>query len=409
MPDQYGYDNEKLNIVMFNMSSFFDYDHGIVNRNYFIMKALEREERVGKIVAVDFLPIGMKKGIKHYAQNILLGMKKGEIVYGDLTSACYQRTDKIYSYSTVDSVYSLNTVARELRRVEKFLSLRNIVFWSYNPMFTEFIGKLNEKLFVFDTVDNWADHPSYTKLVSKKKLVNNYKVISDKADLIFTVSEDMVEFYEKQKRIKDVHWIPNGADFEHYNNPEKTGVKNELSKYDKPIIGYIGTISDRVDFDLVASIAESHKDKIVALCGPVWPVIKAELHKKLGKYDNIVYTGRIKYDQSPGYLSKFDVAIIPHKVDQFNKSTNPMKLYEYLSAGKPVVTTKGAGTEMFKDESYIAKSNEEFISLINKALEADNEQLQAKRRNAVRKHSWRARADRMVELMYKKLETKKHQ
>ena len=70
MPDIYGYDNEKVNIIMFNMSSFFDWDHGIVNRNYNILHSLEKDDRIGKIVGVDFLPIGWKKAVKHYFQNI---------------------------------------------------------------------------------------------------------------------------------------------------------------------------------------------------------------------------------------------------------------------------------------------------------------------------------------------------
>jgi teichuronic acid biosynthesis glycosyltransferase TuaH len=403
MPDKYGYDNEKLNIVMFNMSTFFDWDHGIVNRNYHIMNALAKEDRVGKIIAVDFLPIGIKKAAKHYFQNLLWELKSAEIVYGDLTSACYQRTDKIYTYTTVDSLFSMKKVARELRRVEKFLSLRNVVFWSYNPMFTEFIGKLNEKLFVFDTVDNWAEHTGYTRLMSKKKLDKKYQIISEKADLIFTVANELTDYYKKMNRVDDTHWIPNGVDYDYYNNPEFIKQKNELSDIDKPIIGYIGTIQDRMDLDILEQIAKDHKDKIIALCGPVWPNFKYELHKKLKKFDNIVYTGRISYKEAPGYVNKFDIAIIPHKISNFLKYTNPMKLFEFLSCGKPIVTTSGAGVEMFKDFIHITNDKTEFSNYIDTALKEDTTEKRAARRNAVKKHSWKARADKMVELMFKKL------
>ncbi|MBT5502708.1 glycosyltransferase [Candidatus Falkowbacteria bacterium] len=406
MPDIYGYDNEKVNIIMFNMSSFFDWDHGIVNRNYNILHSLEKDDRIGKIVGVDFLPIGWKKAVKHYFQNILWEIRTADIVYGDLTSACYRRTDKIYAYTSIDSLFSFKKVARELKRVEKMLNLNNVVFWSYNPMFTEFIGKLNEKMFIFDTVDNWVEHPQYTKLMRKGRLGRNYKKIADKANLIFTVSDELKDFYKEMDRTKDVHWIPNGVDFDLFNDPEKIDKENELNKLEGKIIGYFGTIEDRLDFDLIATLAKKHKDKQIVLCGPIWPVVKHEFNKKLGKYKNITTTGRIKYQDAPSYINKFDVAIIPHKINNFIKSTNPMKMYEYLACGKPVVTTKGAGVDMFKDLMYITNDHDKFSDFIDQAIAEDSPELTAKRRNAVKKHSWRARVEKMTELMFNKLEIK---
>jgi teichuronic acid biosynthesis glycosyltransferase TuaH len=403
MPDIYGYNNTKINIIMFNMSSFYDWDHGIVNRNYNILNALAKEDKIGKIVGVDFLPTTARKAAAHYLKNILWEIKTSEMVYGDLTSACYQRSDKIYAYSTIDSLFSFKYVARQLKRIEKILNLKNIVFWSYNPMFTEFIGKLNEKLFVFDTVDNWTEHPTYPQMQSLKRLKKNYKKIAEKADLIFTVSEELKDFYKSMDRTKEVHWVPNGVDYDHFNDPEKIELDNELSKFDKPIIGYLGTIEDRIDLDLIAKVAKQHKDKIVAICGPVWPLIKKLYHEKLGKLDNVHSLGRIKFEEAPSYVNKFNVAIIPHKDNKLVQSMNPMKMYDYLACGRPTVATKGAGIEMFKNEIYIAKDHNDFVGLIDKALEEDSPEKRTIRRNVVKKHSWKARADIMTNLLYKKL------
>ncbi len=405
MSDQYGYDNEKINIIMLNMSSFWDWDHGIVNRNYNVLHTLAKEDRIGKIIGVDFLPIGWKKAAKHYVQNILWEIKSAEMVYGDLTSACYQRTDKIYAYSTIDSIFSFKKVAKELKRIEKILNLKNIVFWSYNPIFTEFINHLNEKMFIFDTVDNWSEHPQYTKLISKTRLINNYKKIADKADLIFTVSDQLKDFYQEMDRQKDVHWIPNGVNFDLFNDPENLKLDTQINDLENKIIGYFGTIENRLDLDLIAKLAKDHKDKDIVLCGPIWPTIKHEFNKKISNLKNVHTTGRIPYNQAPSYINRFDVAIIPHKTNNFIKSTNPMKMFEYLACGKPVVTTKGAGVDMFKDFMYITNDHQQFSNYINQALKEDNLQLQAERREAVREHSWKARVDKMVDLMFKKLKT----
>ncbi|MFH0988118.1 MAG: glycosyltransferase [Parcubacteria group bacterium] len=394
---------EKINIIMFNMSTFYDWDHGVVNRNWNVMNQLATDPRVEKIVAVDFLPIGWRKAIGHYLKNILFEVKTAEMVYGDLTSACYRRTDKIYAYTTIDSLFSMNTVANELKRIEKILNLKNIVFWSYNPMFIEFIGKLNEKLFVFDTVDNWTEHPGYTGLMRQKRLCNNYTTIATKADLIFTVSDELREFYKQLGRLSDVTWIPNGVDYGHFNNQELINRENPLSKIDKPIIGYLGTIEERVDLDLLVKIATEHPDKELVLCGPVWPSIKNEVHEKLGKLKNVKLIGRVKFDDAPSYVSRFDVAIIPHKLNGLVKSMNPMKMYDYLAAGRPIVSTPGAGIEMFKDNIYIANDATQFARLIDQALKEDSPEKQAARRASVRPHSWQNRVSRMLELVFSKI------
>jgi len=393
----------KINLVMFNMSTFYDWDHGIVNRNYNILNKLAKDERIEKIVAVDFLPIGFKKAAKHYLQNILFEPKSAEMIYGDLTTACYQKTDKIYIYTSIDSLFSLKTVAKEQRRVEKILNLKNIVFWSYNPMFVEFIGKLNEKMFIFDTVDNWSEHAGYAKLIKKKKLLQNYQTIAKKADLIFTVSNELKKFYQKFNRTNNVHWIPNGVDFDFFNDEQAIQKENLISNISEPIIGYFGTIQERVDLELIAKIAKKHLNKKIVLAGPIWPSIKKQFNLELGDLNNVITTGRIKYQDAPSYINRFDIAIIPHKVDEFIKSTNPMKMYEYLACGKPVVSTQGAGLDMFADHIYIADNHDEFKYFIDKAFEEDCAKLQAQRRNAVKTHSWTNRVKKMTDLMFNKL------
>lgn len=395
--------NAPLNITMFNMSTFYDWDHGIANRNYNILNALAEQKGIGRIIGVDFLPLTWRGAAAHYVKNILLEAKTGEMVYGDLTSACYQRTDKIFTYTTIDSIFSLNTVANELKRVERILGLKNIVFWSYNPLFVNFIGKLNERAFIFDSVDNWLEHPTYTRLLSKKRLTQNYQVIADKADMIFTVSEELRDFYAKLGRTKNIAWIPNGVDFEHFNDPALINKANPLEKINQPIIGYLGTIESRVDFDLISAVAKANPDKVVALCGPVWPIVKKEFKQKLGHLKNVHALGRIAYADAPSCLNKFDVAIIPHKITNFVQSMNPMKLYDYLACGKPVITTRGAGVDMFKELIYIADNQSDFVGLIGKALKEDSTAKQSERRAAVRKHSWQARVDEMMRLIFEKI------
>lgn len=385
---------------MFNMSTMYDWDHGIVNRNYFVLNTLLKDPSVERIISVDFFPVGFKKTAKHYIKNILLEVKNGEMIYGDLTSACFRRAQNLYVYSTIDNIFTWKTVARELKRVEKILNLNNIIFWSYNPMFTEFIGHLNEKLFVFDTVDNWLEHTSYTKLINKNKLKRKYEKIAAEADLIFTVSESMKKFYKKIDRPDHVYWMPNGVDVNHFNDPSIITSKTELDDLQGPIIGYVGTVEGRFDLDLFTAVVKLNPDKNFIVCGPIWDDIKKEWHEKTKPFKNIISTGRIKYDKLPAYINKFDVAIMPHKQNAFVESMNPMKLYEYLAAGKPIVSTPVSGTKEFESEINTANNAIEFSQHINQLLQQETIEKMTRRKNLAKQHSWQIRVDQMMSLVH---------
>jgi len=388
---------------MLNMSAYSDWQKGIVNRNYFILENFEKNDSINKIIAIDFLPIKLKQGLKYYYHNLLFNLKNKPIVYGDMTSACYKATDKIYVYSSIDSVWSAKTISKELNKIINKLNLDNITVWSYNPMFLDFLNKINFEQFVFDTVDNWTEHKAYLKIMKKKRLMNNYKKIAAKADYIFTVSKELLEFYKQFGREDNVHWIANGVDYDHYTNDENLQKQTVLDDEQKKIIGYIGTIQDRIDFDLIKYIAEQNNDKLIVLAGPVWKNVKKQIKTKLESLDNVKFLGRIKFEYAPAYINKFDVCIIPHKLTKFVQSMNPMKMYEYLALGKPVVTTEGAGVNEFKDLLYIAKDKQSFNNHINQAIKEKDDNLIAQRQEQAKKHDWINKTNKMLQIIDKNI------
>lgn len=395
---------QQFDIIMFNMSSYSEWEKGIQNRNYHILHTLQKDPRVRKIVAVDFLPFNFKQMVKRYAQDIVLHSKKGDIIYGDLTSICYQVTSKIYVYSTIDSYFSSNIVAKELTRIEKVLNIKNPIMWSYNPLFTPYFHELHEKMVVFDTVDNWCEHISYTKSCYQTRLGKNYKEIANRADIIFTVSPNLNEMYRNWNRKESVHYIPNGVYLDDFKE-EKLQAKVPLPFFEqpeiksKPVIGYIGTIqSDRFDIDLLEYCAKNHPDKNFVLCGPIWKDSQKDIDQRLTKYTNIYFPGRVSRKEWVNYCMNFDVALNPHKVNAFTKYTCPTKIYEYLACGKPVVSTNVCGADEFNNLIYTANSHQEFSDLIEHALTNETEQLSDERFSHAHKHySWQSRVEKMLE------------
>jgi glycosyltransferase involved in cell wall biosynthesis len=330
-------------------------------------------------------------------------MKDLEIVYGDLTSACHRVNNKLYIYSTIDSIYSHHIVVREIRRIIRVLNLSNVVFWSYNPLFTDIledVGRrtINRRAFVFDAVDNWLEHPAFKK--HEKDLKVGYQIIRQDADLIFTVSEYL------QKKLffnqKNCFWLPNGIDPEHFFIPDADyQIPEELEDIKRPIIGYHGVIEGRVDFDLIKYLAEKNPDKSIVLIGAgIWKKNKKVVQKILGDIDNVYLIPFVPYQELPKYLHAFDIGIVPHKINEFTKSMNPLKLYEFSAAGLPTVSTSVAGIETFRNILYMADTYEEFNQKIQLALREDNKNLHQTRQEVIADDSWYGRMQLMLKYLF---------
>jgi glycosyltransferase involved in cell wall biosynthesis len=157
-------------------------------------------------------------------------------------------------------------------------------------------------------------------------------------------------------------YLPNAMDFDHFNAAKIPQENSELTSLKHPTIGFIGAIYEWIDFDLICQIAETHPEYSVLLVGPV-KFGQAQMEK----YSNIIMVGTKPYETLPTYLSNMDVCLIPFKLNDVTLSSNPIKMYEYLAAGKPVVSTPLPEVQQNASEIvYIGKNNEDFIKKVDR-------------------------------------------
>ena len=387
-----------MDLIVFNMSNYSDWEAGIVNRNYFILRELLKQKDINKVMLVDFLAIQSvnkifgKQRTWQYTKNFY--HQAGESV------GLFHKISKINTQAVfgVDKEVELLTglgyltsSEKDLKKLQVELGKRgydqsSLLIWSYNAFLPQAM-ELPAAKTVFDTVDNWSEHASYKK--ESGLLKSNYEYIDKLADIIFTVSEGLVSLYTNQ----NVYWVANGVDAELFANVSRRGRDNQQ----RLVVGYVGTIQERVDFELIAYLCQQHPDKDFHFYGPVWSGVadKVEILKK--NHGNIFFHGRKPYRELPQVFSKIDVAIIPHSLDAFLESTNPMKMYDYLAAGKPVVTTPGAGTDQFADVLAIESTKESFSEAINKAIKSDSDEKIRLRKASILEHSWGKKAVKMLE------------
>ncbi|PIZ90171.1 hypothetical protein COX87_01985 [bacterium (Candidatus Moisslbacteria) CG_4_10_14_0_2_um_filter_36_61] len=397
----------KLEVIMFNMSNFSDWEKGIVNRNRHIFYTLRKNPNIQRLVAIDFLPFTLKRAVKNFYGSILRRPKPGsEVIHQDLTSRCIKLPSEgppeTYVYSSIDSFFSSQLFFKKLNHILEKISgegerkdLLHRVVWSYFPMFVDYFNTLQADSYVFDAVDNWLEHTSFSQY--KKKLERNYKIIGAKSDLIFAVAPNLIEFFRSFGREKNVYAIENGVDFDHFNK-EINYKDKRFEKLKRPIVGYVGTIEERIDADLLAYLASQNQDKSFALIGPVWPNFRKEA-KKFKIFKNVYLFDRCPYEASPYYIQKFDVAIIPHKMNKFMKYTSSLKLLEYLACGKPAVTIPASGAEKVGPLVYLASGYAEFNKRINQALVENNPELVEKRKEYAQSESWEKKTEEMLKLL----------
>jgi hypothetical protein len=259
-----------------------------------------------------------------------------------------------------------------------------VQFPGWGPVAQDLQKKLSGKV-IFDCMD---DHSGFSTNTSKA--LKTEQVLIEKADLVIT-SSNLLE-----KRVKVLNpntiQVKNGTEFGHFANPIKNGNLDHLS--DHPIIGYYGAISDWFDIELVAYCAAQRPNWNFVLIGATFG---ADL-QPVANLKNVHFLGEKPYKELPGYLAYFDVCTIPFKIIPLTLATNPVKFYEYLSSGKPVVSIELPELLAYKEDCYLARNADEFLAQLERAYnERKDDKLIRSRITLASENSWDARVSAIME------------
>jgi teichuronic acid biosynthesis glycosyltransferase TuaH len=387
--------NQQYDIIMFNMSSFTEWNRGVSNRNFHIIDHLKNNPQINKILAIDYLPHTWKRFFRNWYENIISSPNSKTLKLSFFTRI-YQPDKKIIVYSTIKNKFSTKRALKSINKYAQKENFKNIILWSSYPLITEYFDEINHDISVFDTVDNWCEHASYKKFWPKLK--KNYEIIRDKAKLIFILAKNSEKiFHPRQEKIFQ---ITQGIDLGHYQIQNKL-INKDIAQIPKPIIGYVGVIQEnRIYMDLIEHIAKKNPDKSIVMIGPIW---RKEDDERLRQYSNIYLLGAKTYHEIHNYINQFDVGIIPHLVNEFIKYTCPMKLYEYMACGIPIVTTDAPGVEQFKDYIKITNDFNKFNKFINEELENDSPEKREARLQIIKEHTWAKKIDQMLNYINEKI------
>lgn len=257
------------------------------------------------------------------------------------------------------------------------------VVWCLNAPAMRLAASLPRRALVFDVIDDWLLHPGMEAY--RQAAAEGYEIARREADAIFTVSSGVENSFVGAAGI--VLTVPNAVDVDYF---RVVAEAPDLKHIPRPRAGYIGMIESRFDVDLLNRVALDLPDVNFCLVGP----FDRRRVRPLHRLSNIYFFGQRRFDEVPSYLAGFDVCMIPHVRNAFTDRMDPLKLYEYLAAGRPVVSTAIAGVDPFNHVIRVAETAEDFSAAIRELL------LQKggaeDRIQAARLHSWQSRVDLML-------------
>ncbi len=248
------------------------------------------------------------------------------------------------------------------------------------PAYNTLLNCHNIMSFHYDIIDdfvafNWA--PTWGRAFESEML--QYVVRS-----VTTGTQSLKCEKERLFTKGPVTFIPLGVRFDEFDITRLHG--------DKAVIGYIGSVNDRLDYELITMLAERFPDAKIQFVGPI-----RILESALPRRENIEYLGLRKHEELPQLMSHFTVAIIPFKIDDATTKLFPVKALEYLAAGLPTVSVNLPEiTSYFNGLIEIAETKQDFCDMVGKLISSNNEDADREKKEFARKHTWEQMSDSII-------------
>ncbi|RFS19573.1 glycosyltransferase family 1 protein [Chitinophaga silvatica] len=271
--------------------------------------------------------------------------------------------------------------AKSIQRAITELGFKDVIVFNDNDIFRALYLKdyLRPSAYVYYSRDYLLGVPYWNKhgrTLEPKHIA--------KADAAVANSAFLAEMLKKYN--ENSHYVGQGCDIQHFNPAINYPRPVDVPTNQQPVIGYVGALKSlRLNIQLLETIAVKCPSWQLVLVGPEDEDFK---QSRLHSLPNVHFTGSKSLDELPAYIQSFDVCINPQIVNQVTIGNYPLKIDEYLAMGKPVVATHTVTMEMFKDHVYLATNAEEYIAMIQKALDEDNNDKHEQRIRFAATHTW---------------------
>jgi glycosyltransferase involved in cell wall biosynthesis len=336
------------------------------------------------------------------------------------------------------------------------LRIKAPILWLFRPEMADVPGRYGERLLIYHIVDEYTGYSGFggsPRAVSNvvkdgERAVSN--VVKDgegrraayvarerelirKADLVLVTSRALLD--SKSGLNPNTHWVPNGVDYARFSCTAEAcrlGTSQEppeLRDLPRPRIGYVGAINPKVDVALLTEVADAYPQASLVLVGPVrrrnhsaaskmmmtspgrrpgpasdrgaraGPRSFEQEIQRLAERPNVHLIGRVPGEAVASYTAACDVGLLPYVQNEWTRHIHPLKLYEYLACGLPVVSTDIPSVHEEARVVRIARSAAAFVAAVGLAIRETDAGLGRERQARAMANTWRQRVERISELI----------
>ncbi len=300
-----------------------------------------------------------------------------------------------HRYRWANSVNTRVTAFR-LRRLARRLP-QPAVLWVYDPCAALPAGRYDTVFSVYDVVDDYAEQvggdPRRRALVEAADART-----AAAARLVFATSRPQ---YERQlERNRQTHLVPNVGDYRLFSPAaEREFAAPEVRDLRRPVLGFAGNfVAGKVDFQLLQDLARERPDATILLIGPEHRET-ADAVAALVACPNVLWLGQKPQSELPRYVAAFDVALIPYLENAYTRSCFPLKVYESLAAGKPVVATGLPELAGMEPDVVLCSGTDEFLAAVDRAVAANDPEEVRRRGEIAALNTWETRTERLLGLV----------
>jgi teichuronic acid biosynthesis glycosyltransferase TuaH len=291
------------------------------------------------------------------------------------------------------------------RRVNKFLKANTIESFIYVNSFNFYFPDLYKYLNGSVTLNVYHCIDPMVKAFTIRHGLYLQDRAAQKADLIISTAPALQENFSKKGYTKN-YLVPNAANFElFYRAVGEPDIHPKVRNINGKVMGYLGNIERRTDFEMLLEVLNLLPDWQLVLAGPVE---RQYVPVEIFNHKRIHLIGPVPHAEAPSVVRRFDVAIIPFKCDEVSRGIYPLKLYEYMAAAKPVVSTN-FNRDILKELASVvhaADNEQQFADFVLLAYATDNQQKKEKRVAVASQNTWGQRAQLFSKYVAQELDLK---
>lgn len=294
--------------------------------------------------------------------------------------------------SSVNGRVSARIVSRAARRL-----LHPHVTWLYDPIATWAIGTSGDSFAVYDCVDDYMEQTSGDR--NRRLVAAADRRAARMSRLVFATSSPL---YERHSKVNPkTHLVRNVGDFEHFAPAvDRSLAPPALQHLARPVLGFAGNfLAGKVDLDLVDGLAASLEAGSLVLVGPAPDAKVAERLRATASRPNVLWLGPVAYESLPSVVSAFDICTIPYLENEYTRSCFPLKLFEYLAAGKPVIASGLPELRGMEPDVTVVSGLSAFRTAISAAEQLVGPEDVRRRKAIARENTWDVRTSRLLELI----------